>query len=108
MQVRLAAANALADVGAPAGVALAELQELARRAPFWWRWIFRSAARRLEEALRAAPSEPEAAEAPAGTGTELEAAGAPVGTGTELIAEDDYDEEEPEPRERPWWMFWRW
>lgn len=106
--VRDRAANALGGIGAPAGIALVELQERGKRDGwFYVRWACRRAARRIRDALRDAPSEPEAASAPEGTGMELEAAHAPEGSGTEPIADDVVDDEEPEPRERPWWMFWR-
>ncbi|MBI3947663.1 MAG: HEAT repeat domain-containing protein [Armatimonadetes bacterium] len=71
--VRHAAAEALGYLGSQAGEALPALRAAARRGPDDSRWACARAIRQIEEALRSAPAELEAAAAPEGAGTELEA-----------------------------------
>lgn len=96
LEVANMAVHALGDIGAPAGPALPKIWEQLRLHGDWgartaWRW----AAWQIEQALRSAPAELEAAAAPLGTGTELEAGIAPAGTGTELQAGEAADGVEP-------------
>ena len=86
ISVRHAAAEALGRLGALAGAALGPLRALEHGGSGEAGWVCAQAIRRIEAALRDAPSELESAPAPAGRGTELESAPAPPGRGTELEA----------------------
>lgn len=72
-QVRLAAAEALGRLRELSGGALCALREAARHGNEDTRWACLRAIRQIEEALRSAPKELEAAAAPEGAGTELQA-----------------------------------
>ena len=77
-------AEALARLGAPAAPAVRALkQALALSTDQETRQAVREAMDRIQRSLGAAPTELEAASAPAGSGTELEAMAAPDGSGSE-------------------------
>ena len=81
---RLAAAGALAALGAEAGGALERLRALrAAEGDRAAQGVYAEALWRIDKALRNTPTELEASTAPAGRGTEPEAAPAPDGRGTE-------------------------
>ncbi|MBI3944727.1 MAG: HEAT repeat domain-containing protein [Armatimonadetes bacterium] len=85
-EVRLAAAKALGRLGLAGVRALWLLGLVARRDPDdEVQGACNDAVERIREAVRTAPAELEAAQAPEGRGTELEASRAPEGRGTELI-----------------------
>ena len=116
-EIRLAVVGALVALAGVAGRALPLLAQLEAQSKGYLRDACRLATERIEQALRDAPAELEAAPAPAGRGTELEAAPVPAGWGTEveaalptckdrLPADCAALDAEDAPAKRCWWKLW--